>query len=326
MIDAFKKLLDHASSILITTHKSPDGDAIGSAAAFSRFVSAYGKNNHVLLPDAPASNLMSFLDGVSYSFFEDFDLLDSGYDLMICLDYNHPHRVGDKMKSFVLELNAPKIMIDHHPNPTEFCDLTISRPEVCSTAQLLYEVLQECQLHKYLTKEACEALYLGIMTDTGSFRFPSVTAKTHDVLKELLSIGVEAYTIHERVFDQNTKERVQLRSYAISNKFTQIEGTPIAYISLSQEELKRYEYQKGDTEGLVNVPLSIQGISISVFMKENEDGNVKMSFRSKGKYVVNEFAGKHFDGGGHKYAAGGFSHHSLAKTIEKLVLNSKELL
>lgn len=326
MIDAFKKLLDHASSILITTHKSPDGDAIGSAAAFSRFVSAYGKNNHVLLPDAPASNLMSFLDGVSYSFFEDFDLRDSRYDLMICLDYNHPHRVGDKMKSFVLELNAPKIMIDHHPNPTEFCDLTISRPEVCSTAQLLYEVLQECQLHKYLTKEACEALYLGIMTDTGSFRFPSVTAKTHDVLKELLSIGVEAYTIHERVFDQNTKERVQLRSYAISNKFTQIEGTPIAYISLSQEELKRYEYQKGDTEGLVNVPLSIQGISISVFMKENEDGNVKMSFRSKGKYVVNEFAGKHFDGGGHKYAAGGFSHHSLAKTIEKLVLNSKELL
>jgi phosphoesterase RecJ-like protein len=280
----------------------------------------------VLLPDAPASNLMSFLDGVSYSFFDDFDLQDSGYDLMICLDYNHPQRVGDKMMSLVMELNAPKIMIDHHPNPTEFCDLTISQPEVCSTAQLLYELLKECELHTYLTKEACEALYLGIMTDTGSFRFPSVTAKTHDVLKELLSKGVKAYIIHERVFDQNTKERVQLRSYAISNKFTQIEGTPIAYISLSQEELKRYEYQKGDTEGLVNVPLSIQGISISVFMKENEDGNVKMSFRSKGKYVVNEFAGKHFDGGGHKYAAGGFSHHSLAKTIEKLVLNSKELL
>tara|TARA_B100000524_G_scaffold342808_1_gene238220 strand:+ start:17341 stop:18321 length:981 start_codon:yes stop_codon:yes gene_type:complete len=326
MIDAFKKLLDHSSSILITTHKSPDGDAIGSAAAFSRFVSAYGKNNHVLLPDAPASNLMSFLDGVSYSLFEDFTLQDNGYDLMICLDYNHAHRVGDKMKTLVLELNVPKIMIDHHPNPTEFCDLTISRPEVCSTAQLLFEVLQECRLDEYLTKEACEALYLGIMTDTGSFRFPSVTAKTHEVLKGLLSKGVEAYTIHERVFDQNTKERVQLRSYAISNKFIQIEGTPIAYISLSQSELKRYDYQKGDTEGLVNIPLSIQGISISVFMKENEDGSVKMSFRSKGAYVVNEFAGKYFDGGGHKYAAGGFSHDGLIQTIEKLTLYSKELL
>ena len=131
------------------------------------------------------------------------------------------------------------------------------------------------------------------MTDTGSFRFPSVTAKTHEVLKEMLLKGVEAHTIHERVYDQNTKERVQLRSYAISNKFIHIEGTPIAYISLSQEELKRYDYQKGDTEGLVNVPLSIKGISISVFMKENEDRSVKMSFRSKGKYFVNEFAGKY---------------------------------
>ena len=118
MIDAFKSLLDNAENILITTHKSPDGDAIGSAAAFSRFVSAYGKNNHVLLPDAPAGNLMSFLNGVSYSFFDNFVLPNDHYDLMICLDYNHPHRVGDKMKSLLSELNMPKIMIDHHPNPS----------------------------------------------------------------------------------------------------------------------------------------------------------------------------------------------------------------
>jgi phosphoesterase RecJ-like protein len=326
MIDAFKLLLDNAENILITTHKSPDGDAIGSAVAFSRFASAYGKKNHVLLPDPPAVNMMSFLEGVSYSYYADFKSEESPFDLMICLDYNHPYRVGDAMESLVSNLNVPKIMIDHHPNPTEFCDVTISRPEVCSTAQLLFEVLQECSLDRFLTKEASEALYLGIMTDTGSFRFPSVTAKTHDVLKELLIKGVEAYTIHERVFDQNTKDRVLLRSYAISNKFVQIEGTPIAYISLTQEELKRYEYQKGDTEGLVNVPLSIEGISISIFMKENEDGNVKMSFRSKGKYYVNEFAGKYFDGGGHKYAAGGFSHDGLTQTVEKLILHSNELL
>tara|TARA_B100001287_G_scaffold269806_1_gene267695 strand:- start:3614 stop:4594 length:981 start_codon:yes stop_codon:yes gene_type:complete len=326
MIDAFKLLLDNADKILITTHKSPDGDAIGSAVAFSRFVSAYGKDNHVLLPDAPKENLMSFLDGVPYNFFENFDLTNDSYDLMICLDYNHPHRVGDKMKSLVLELNVPKIMIDHHPNPTEFCDVTISRPEVCSTAQLIYEVLKGCRLDSYLTKEACEALYLGIMTDTGSFRFPSVTSQTHEVLKDLLSKGLEAHTIHERVFDQNTKESVQLRSYAISNNFIQIEGTPIAYITLSQEELKRYDYQKGDTEGLVNVPLTIKGILISIFMKENEDGSIKMSFRSKGKYFVNEFAGKYFAGGGHKYAAGGFSNDGLIQTIDKLILYSKELL
>ena len=165
MIDAFKSLLDNARSILITTHKSPDGDAIGSAAAFSRFVSAYGKKNHILLPDAPAENLMSFLDGVAYSFFDDFDLLEDHYDLMICLDYNHPHRVGDKMKSLVSELNVPKIMIDHHPNPTEFCDLTISRPEVCSTAQLLFEVLQECELHTYLTNRKWRAHFLVLQVE-----------------------------------------------------------------------------------------------------------------------------------------------------------------
>ena len=326
MKDAFKSLLDSAENILITSHKSPDGDAIGSAVAFSRFVSKYGKNNHVLLPDAPAANLRSFLEGVPYSYFEDFSLSEIQYDLMICLDYNHPFRVGEEMESLVLEMDVPKVMIDHHPNPTEFFDLTISRPEVCSTAQLLFEVLQECKLDDYIDKNASEALYLGIMMDTGSFRFPNVTAKTHDVLKELLSNGVEAYTIHERVFDQNTKERVLLRSYAISNKFVHIAGTPIAFISLTHQELERFKYQKGDTEGIVNIPLSIHGISISVFMKENEDGNVKMSFRSKGEYVVNDFAGKYFEGGGHKYAAGGFSRNSIEKTIDKLILHSKDLL
>ena len=326
MTDAFKPLLDNAENILITTHKSPDGDAIGSAVAFSWFLTAYGKKNHILLPDSPAGNLMSFLNGMPYSYFEDFNIPNAEFDLMICLDYNHPYRVGVAMEPIVSNMAVSKIMIDHHPNPTEFCDLTISRPEVCSTAQLVFEVLNECRIDSYLNKEACEALYLGIMTDTGSFRFPSVTTKTHEVLKELLQRGVEPHIIHEKVFDQNTKERIQLRSYAISNKFIHIEGTPIAYISLSHEELKRYDYQKGDTEGLVNVPLSIKGISISVFMKENEDGKVKMSFRSKGKYFVNEFAKKYFDGGGHKYAAGGISHDNLEETIKKLILHLKDLI
>ena len=326
MTDAFKKLLNAAENVLITTHKSPDGDAIGSAVCCARFLIAYGKKATVLLPDPPAPNLMPFLEGVSYAFFTDFDSPIDHFDLMFCLDYNHAYRVGESMESLVLEMKGSKIMIDHHPHPTEFCDLTISRPEVCSTAQLFYEVLEECDLTSYLTKEASEALYLGIMTDTGSFRFPSVTSKTHDVLQKLLLNGVKAFEIHEKVFDQNTKERVLLRAYAISNKFQQIEGTPIAYMSLSQEELTRFSFQKGDTEGLVNVPLSISGISISVFMVENEEGKVKMSFRSKGTYFVNEFAQEYFNGGGHKYAAGGFSHDSLQKTMDKLISLSSKLL
>ena len=326
MKNAFKTLLNAAENILITTHKSPDGDAVGSAAACARFLEAYGKKAIVLLPDPPAPNLMTFLEGISYDVFADFTTSIDTFDLMFCLDYNHPYRVGEAMESLVLDMKGAKIMIDHHPNPTEFCDLTISRPDVCSTAQLFFEVLEECDLTSYLTKEASEALYLGIMTDTGSFRFPSVTSKTHDVLNKLLTKGVKAFEIHEKVFDQNTKGRILLRAYAISNKFEQIEGTPIAYMSLSQDELTRFSFQKGDTEGLVNIPLSIAGISISVFMVENEEGKVKMSFRSKGDYFVNEFAQENFNGGGHKYAAGGFSYDNLQQTMDKLISLSAKLI
>ena len=326
MKNAFKTLLNAAENILITTHKSPDGDAVGSAAACARFLEAYGKKAIVLLPDPPAPNLMTFLEGISYDVFADFTTSIDTFDLMFCLDYNHPYRVGEAMESLVLDMKGAKIMIDHHPNPTEFCDLTISRPDVCSTAQLFFEVLEECDLTSYLTKEASEALYLGIMTDTGSFRFPSVTSKTHDVLNKLLTKGVKAFEIHEKVFDQNTKGRILLRAYAISNKFEQIEGTPIAYMSLSQDELTRFSFQKGDTEGLVNIPLSIAGISISVFMVENEEGKVKMSFRSKGDYFVNEFAQENFNGGGHKYAAGGFSHDNLQQTMDQLISLSAKLI
>jgi len=324
MNNAFLTRINNARKILITTHKSPDGDAIGSSVACAHFLKAQNKEVLILLPDLPAKNLMSFLDDIPFLVYDDFSEQQSSFDLMMCLDYNHTFRVGEEMEKIVSNWVIPKIMIDHHPKPSSFCEVTISRPEVCSTAQLLYEVIEECGLINLLNTKAAEAIYLGIMTDTGSFRFPSVTAKTHDVLKGLLEKGVKAFTIHERVFDQNSKNRVLLRAYAISNKFHQIPDSQIGYITLTQEELLRYNYKKGDTEGLVNIPLSIEGISISVFMVENEEGKVKMSFRSKGQFFVNEFASAHFNGGGHKYAAGGFSHENIQTTLEKLIsLRSK---
>lgn len=326
MNDAFVTLLKKANKVLITTHKSPDGDAVGSSVAFAHFLKSFGKQCLVLLPDLPAGNLSSFLEDIPYVVYDEFHQNESEFDLMMCLDYNHTHRVGEDMEAIVANWSIPKVMIDHHPNPTEFCDVIISRPEVCSTAQLLFEVLEECKLSHHLNKNASEAIYLGIMTDTGSFRFPSVSSKTHDVLKKILENGVEAHKIHEKVFDESSKEKVLLRAYAISNKFHQIPHTPIGYISLTQEELSRFNYKKGDTEGLVNVPLSIKGISISVFMMENEEGKVKMSFRSKGSFYVNEFASKYFNGGGHKYAAGGFSHDDIGHTIQKLIAESSKLV
>ena len=326
MIETFKSLLKDADKILITTHKSPDGDAIGSAVACYEFLKSIDKSPFILLPDPPASNLMSFLDDTSYSFFGDFDQNLSDFELVFCLDYNHMYRVGEEMSKIFAEIECKKIMIDHHPEPSQFCDLTISRREVCSTAQLFFEVLEEVGMESRLNLKASQAIYLGIMTDTGSFRFPSVTAKTHDVLHKVILNGVIPFKIHELVFDQNTSEQLKLRGFAISDKMELIKGSPIGMISLSMEELNRFNYKKGDTEGLVNVILSIKGMSVAIFMMENDEGNVKMSFRSKGEYIVNEFAKKHFNGGGHKYAAGGFSEMGLNETRSMILRHYKEIL
>ena len=325
MVETFKSFLSTAQKILITTHKSPDGDAVGSSVACYEFLKACGKKPFILFPDSPSENLMPFLDGVEYSFYEKgFDI--SSFELVFCMDYNHTFRVGEEMSTIFEGLKCKKIMIDHHPDPSFFCDLTISKPGVCSTAQLFFEVIEETDMLTKLNTKACESIYLGIMTDTGSFRYPSVTAKTHDVLSKVISNGVVPFKIHESIFDQNTKEQLKLRGFAVSDKMQLIENSPVGYMDLSLDELNRFNYKKGDTEGLVNVILSIKGISIAIFMMENQDGKVKMSFRSKGKYVVNEFAQKYFNGGGHKYAAGGMSELSLSETKDLLLKHYKELL
>ena len=329
MIQKLNTALSQSSKILITTHKSPDGDAIGSSVAWYHFLKSQGKETLIVLPDEPADFLRSFLQNVDFMIYEKeeakVDLMLSDFDLVFCLDYNAPSRVGKQMEALLDKVKCEKVMIDHHQNPVEFCEIVISRPEICSTCQLIYECIDEMDGLEFLTKSCCEAIYLGMLTDTGSFRYPSVTAKTHRILAHLLEMGVEHFKIHEAIFDVNTLDKIQLRAYAIANKFEKIPGFPIGLISMSSEELQRFNYQKGDTEGLVNVILSIEGISIALFLMEAQDG-IKMSFRSKGTYFVNDFAEKNFSGGGHKYAAGGFSSDSLNVTISRFKALVDELI
>ena len=329
MIQKLKTALNQSNKILITTHKSPDGDAIGSSVAWHHFLKAQGKESLILLPDEPADFLLSFLKNVDFLIYEKdqakVDLVLADFDLVFCLDYNAPSRVGKQMEALLEKVKCKKVMIDHHQNPAEFCEIVISRPEICSTAQLIYECIDEMGAKDFLNKSCCEAIYLGILTDTGSFRYPSVTAKTHLILAHLLEMGVEHFKIHEEIFDVNTLDKIQLRAYAIANKFEKIPGLPIGIISLSSDELQRFNYQKGDTEGLVNVILSIEGISIALFLMEAQEG-IKMSFRSKGAFFVNDFAEKNFSGGGHKYAAGGFSSESLNVTISRFKSLLDELI
>ncbi len=312
--------IQEAKNIVITSHKSPDGDSIGSSLALYHFIAALGKSSVVCHPDK-APNFLLWVEGafdiVSYEEQQD-EVIQKMHDadLIFCLDYNSADRVGKDMQPLLEQASAKKIMIDHHMHPADFCEIIVSETSVCSTSQLIFELIDQSGNGEMLNESIGVPIYLGIMTDTGSFRFPSVQARTHEILAALIRTGIKHFEIHEKVYDTNTVDRLQLRGYALSEKLELIENYPVALISVTEEELNRFHYQKGDTEGLVNVALSVDSIKVAAFFAE-KDGAVKISFRSKGDYFVNELANDHFEGGGHKYAAGGISYDSLENTINK---------
>jgi len=312
--------VDDADHIVITSHKSPDGDSIGSSLALYHFLRAYGKNPVVCHPDAAPSFLNWMPGGHEILHFDYSPELVAekmaAADLIFCLDYNSSNRIGKDMEVHLLSSESIKIMIDHHMDPTDFCEIIVSETSVCSTSQLIYELIDQSGNLDMLDENIGMAIYLGIMTDTGSFRFPSVQPRTHAILEHLLKSGVKHYKVHENVFDTNTIDRLKLRGYAISEKMEIMYDLPVAIISLTEEELNRFNNEKGDTEGLVNVALSVQGIEMAVFFAE-KDGIIKISFRSKGDRFVNVMAGDHFAGGGHKYASGGMSTDSMPETIKR---------
>ncbi len=321
--------ITNAHSIVITAHRSPDGDSIGSSMALYHLLRKWQKNVTVVHPD-PAPEFLHWVP--SQEVIIDFENqaekaseLLLAADLIFCLDYNEPSRVGKDMQEVLVQSKAVKVMIDHHLHPADFCDFTLSETSACSTCELLFQWLKAIQKENEIDAVIGQCLYLGIMTDTGSFRFPSVSSGTHEIAAFLIEKGVKHFEIHEAVFDTNTIDRIRLKGYAMSEKLVLIPGIPVAYASLSEEELNRFNYQKGDTEGLVNQILGIQGIKMAVFFAE-KDGKVKISFRSKGEYVVNQLANDHFEGGGHAYASGGISFVSLDETIAKFVTNVKNYI
>lgn len=313
--NALLSTLQSQQNWLITTHKGPDGDAVGSVIAWAAYAQACGKDYLIVFPDQPAAYLCPFLEGYQWEVFQ----ADKHYafDLLFALDYNAPSRVGQEMSGFVANYPATKVMLDHHPGPEAFCELTISHPKACSTTEVIYKTIEELGQLSLINLAMAKGLYLGLLTDTGSFRFPSVSAYTHQMAAHLLSLGLAHHEIHEAVYDVNSVTRLQLRGYAIAEKLQLHPAHRLGIMSLSKEELKRFAYQKGDTEGLVNVILSIEGYDAGVFMMETEEG-VKFSFRSKGQRLVNAFAQAHFNGGGHQYAAGGFYEGTLSAALAKL--------
>lgn len=311
----------NASHIVITSHKSADGDSIGCSLGLLHFIEKLGKKAVICHPDK-APDFLSFLDTSPIVLMTDEPDQVTEYfkkaDLIFCLDYNSTDRVGKDMQVLLEDATAKKIMIDHHLNPQEFPTITVSETSASSTSQLIVELIEQSGHSDLLDEKIGTPLYLGILTDTGSFRFPSVQPRTHEVLAKILAAGVKHHLIHEKLNDTNTASRLRLQGYAMSEKMEILEDFNVAIIPLSKEELAKYNYKKGDTDSLANLALSIKGMKAAIVFTER-DGMMKMSFRSKGKEnPVNMLAADNFDGGGHANAAGGMSELTVIETVDKL--------
>lgn len=313
--------IQNANNIVITSHKSADGDSIGCSLGLLHFIEKLGKKVVVCHPDA-APTFLYWLDSSPILLMSDEpEKVTEEFkkaDLVFCLDYNTTSRVGPEMQTLLEEATCKKIMIDHHLNPDEFPTLMVSETTASSTSQLIVELIEQSGHINLLDQKIGTPLYLGILTDTGTFRFNSVSPRTHEILAKLLAGGVQHHLVHEKLGDNNTESRLRLQGFAMSMKLEILDEYKVAIIGITKEELAEYGYVKGDTDMLPNLCLSIKGMKAAIVFTER-DGIMKISFRSKGKEnPVNILASENFNGGGHANAAGGMSELSVDETLEKL--------
>ena len=312
-------LLTSVKNILITSHHNPDGDAVGSALALYNLLKKENYNVDVILPNG-FPGFLKWMTGSDEILIYNrkkrrCDKIIESADLIFCLDYNALSRVGDMTKALT-NAKAPKIMIDHHLQGGEEFDFVISTIHTSSTAELVYDFIGEIGLISKVDKSIAECIYTGIMTDTGSFSYSCNYRKTFEITAELLKQGIDIEKIHRLVYDTYSEERMRLLGFCLSERLVVIDKYRTAYIYLSKEDLDKFNYRVGDTEGVVNYALSIEKVVFAALITMRSD-HVRISFRSKGDFSVNDFARKHFEGGGHKNAAGGNCYLSLDEAIKK---------
>jgi phosphoesterase RecJ-like protein len=321
-LERFKELLDAAESVFITMHRNPDGDALGSSLAMAAFLRKKGKQVTVVSPNL-FPGFLRWMPGADATLNWEHqnraakEALEEA-QLIICLDFNDINRL-ENMAPEIMSSGKKIVVIDHHQDPQEFADLMISDTTSCATAQMVFQLIEALDGTSVIDAEMASCIYAGIMTDTGSFRFSSTTAETHRIAQKLLDTGLKHWEVHERISDQNTEMRMKLMGYTLNEKMRVIPELHTVVISLSRAELDSFHFQKGDTEGFVNLGLSIRGIVLAAFFVESVEGYIKLSLRSKGKFPVNEMVARHFTGGGHINAAGGRSDSDMDQTIEKFL-------
>jgi len=317
-----ESLFEAKKEVVILSHRSPDGDSIGSSLGVAEFLEQKSQNVQVITPD-PAPTFLNWLKGFDRiinfeKHTEEVKEKIKNAEVIVCLDFNTLSRIGSEFEAVVRNnKEAYFINIDHHQNPEDFANFQLSDTTASSTAQLVFDFIDQLGGKSLVNKSLAECLYTGILTDTGSFRFSSTSAKTHETVAELMKAGVQPSEIHQRIYDSYSVDRLKLIGFALNERLNIYKKYNTGIIYLSEKDLNQFHFQKGDTEGLVNYPLSVGTIKMSILITE-KDGKVKMSFRSKGDFHVNELAKKYFNGGGHFNAAGGISDVSVLETVKKI--------
>ncbi|MFB6457951.1 bifunctional oligoribonuclease/PAP phosphatase NrnA [Chitinophaga sp. Hz27] len=320
-IEEIKPLLESPKKVVITMHQKPDADAMGSSLAMYHYLIQKGHDVTVISPTnfpdflkwMPAADLVVDFESSQDKAMQALE----GIDLLFCLDFNAFYRTKN-LAPYLEKLNCTTILIDHHLEPQPTFNYGVSDTTASSTAQLVYETIYKMGEEKYINLDIASCIYAGTVTDTGSFRFASTSARVHRMVADLMDRGLKHEVIHQNIYDNFLENRLRFLGHSLLNRMEVYYEYNTAMLAIPYSDLKRFDLMTGDTEGLVNFLLSIQGIKLAALIIDR-NVEVKLSFRSKGNFDVNTFARKYFDGGGHFNASGGRSSDSLEKTVERFL-------
>jgi len=308
-IERLEQVIDGNKMFVLTCHAGPDGDALGSTLGMAHYLKALGKEAVVIVPDA-YPDFLAWMPGSQEivrfdKYGEKAGLMIAMADVIMAMDYNALSRVDD-MGALIEKAKAVKVLVDHHLHPDAFCDISFSYPQLSSTCEVVFRLVVAMGGYDRLTKQACECLYAGVMTDTGNFSYGPCTQELYLIVSMLMQKEINKDRIYNKVFNNYSEGRLRLMGYVLYEKMRVFPEEHAALITLSREEMKRFDFNKGDTEGLVNIPLQMKGIYFSAFLREDTEKDViRVSLRSQGTFPCNKFAAKYFNGGGHLNASGG---------------------
>ena len=319
-IERLKAVIGEGNFFVLTCHAGPDGDALGSTLGFAHYLRELGKEALVIVPDA-FPDFLAWMPGAQEilrfdKYREKAELMIAMADVIFAMDYNALSRVDD-MGALIVKSKGKKVLVDHHLQPENFCNLSFSYPKLSSTCEVAFRLIVAMGGYEKLGKAACECIYTGMMTDTGCFSYGPCTQEVYLIISMLMQKDINKDRIYNKVFNNYSEGRLRLMGYVLYEKMRVFPEHHAALITLSREEMARFNFNKGDSEGLVNIPLQMKGIHFSAFLREDTEKDlIRVSLRSQGTFACNKFAAHYFNGGGHLNASGGQHDGTLQEAVE----------